>query len=86
MNFGAAVEALKQGKKVANRAWHGKDMFLFLAREIEFHTDADLSCVSHLQGELVLPAIVMKTAENQFCVSWLASQTDMLSEDWYIVD
>ena len=61
-------------------------MFLFLAREIEFHTDADLSCVSHLQGELVLPAIVMKTAENQFCVGWLASQTDMLSEDWYIVD
>lgn len=86
MTFGAAIEALKQGKKVANHAWRGKDMFLFLAKEIEFHTDADLSCVSHLQGELVLPSIVMKTAENQFCIGWLASQTDMLSEDWYIVD
>ncbi len=86
MDFGAAITALKQGKKVSNHAWHGKDMFLFLAKDIEFHTDADLSCVSHLQGELVLPSIVMKTAENQFCVGWLASQMDMLSKDWYIVE
>ena len=86
MTFGQVIEALKQGKKVANHAWNGKNMFLFLADAIDFHTDADLSCVSDLHGNLVLPSIVMKTAEDQFCVGWLASQTDMLSEDWYIVE
>lgn len=84
MNFGQALEAMKAGKKVARKGWNGDDMFLFLADDIELHTNADLSCVSHLEGRLILPSIVMKTAGNQFCVGWLASQTDMLSDDWYI--
>lgn len=86
MNFGQALEAMKQGKKVANLAWNGKNMFLFLADTIDFHTNADLSCVSDLHGSLVLPSIVLKTADNHFCVGWLASQTDMLCEGWYIVE
>ena len=52
---------------------------------VTFHTDADLSCVRHLEGELTLPAIVLKTADDQFCVGWLASQTDLLADDWQIV-
>ena len=60
-------------------------MFLFLAEIIEISTEADLSCVSNLEGDLTLPAIVLKTADNSFSVGWLASQTDMLADDWYIV-
>ena len=86
LNFGQAIEALKEGKKVARKGWNGSGMFLFLAKEIDLHTDADLSCVRHLHGHLVLPSVVLKTATNQFCVGWLASQTDMLSEDWYVVE
>lgn len=85
MDFGMALEAMKMGKKVARKGWNGKDMFLFLAEDIEFHTYADLSCVKHLEGELTQPAIVMKTAGDKFCVGWLASQTDMLAEDWLVV-
>lgn len=84
-SFSEALVYLKSGEKVARKGWNGNDMFLFLADNIGFHTDADLSCVRHLEGELALPAIVLKTADNQFCVGWLASQTDLLAEDWQIV-
>lgn len=84
--FGDAMNFLKGGKKVARKGWNGKNMFLFLATDIEFHTQADLSCVSNLEGDLTLPAVVMKTADDRFCVGWLASQTDMLSDDWYTVE
>ena len=83
--FSEALYRLKQGQKVTRAGWNGKGMFLFLANNIEFHTDADLSCVRHLEGELTLPAIVLKTADDQFCVGWLASQTDLLADDWQIV-
>lgn len=60
-------------------------MFLFLAHSMDITTDADLSCVKDLEGDLVSPFIVMKTADDRFCVGWLASQTDMLEDDWYEV-
>ena len=86
MSFGLAIEAMKKGKKVARRGWNGKGMFLFLGTDIELHTEADLSCVSNLEGDLTLPSIVMKTADDHFCVGWLASQTDMLADDWEVVE
>lgn len=85
-SFGDAINFLKAGKKVARKGWNGKDIFLFLAMDIEFHTEADLSCVSNLEGDLTLPAIVMKTADDHFCVGWLASQTDILADDWFTVE
>ena len=86
MNFGKALEALKEGKKVAREGWNGKGMFLFLANTTDIETKADLSSCEHMTGELVLPSIVMKTADDHFCVGWLANQTDMLAEDWVIVE
>ena len=83
--FGTAIEHLKQGERVARIGWNGKGMYLLLATEIDFVTKADLSDMQNLTGELTLPAIVMKTADNKFVVGWLASQTDMLAEDWVIV-
>lgn len=38
-----------------------------------------------ISGKEVLPSIVMKTADDKLCVGWLASQTDMLAEDWVFV-
>jgi len=85
-NFGEAIKYLKRGFKVARRGWNGKGMFLFMAEDIDFRTNADLSCIDGLKVELVLPSIVMKTADDKFVVGWLASQTDMLAEDWCFVD
>lgn len=58
----------------------------FPADNIDFDTTADLTCVKDLKGDLTCPSIVMKTANDKFVVGWLASQTDMLAEDWKIVE
>lgn len=68
MDFGDAIRALKAGKRVARAGWNGKGMWL----EGQF-PDA--------HSKMTLPYIYMKTADGNL-VPWLASQTDMLSEDW----
>ena len=85
MNFGLAIEALKKGLRVARNGWNGKGMYVFLAYEADFVTDADLSAFDQLEVE-VGDMLVMKTAQNTFQPGWLASQSDMLADDWYIVE
>ena len=80
MNFGKALEELKQGKKVARKGWNGKGMYLFLAN------GEDLSRCLFKEGEpKCQDSICMYTAQGTICVGWLASQADMLSEDWDVV-
>lgn len=81
MTFGDALEAVKQGQRIARKGWNGKGMYIFLAFEPDFITDADISLDVEVGDMLVL-----KTAQNTFQPGWLASQSDMLAEDWYIVE
>lgn len=83
LSFGIAIEAMKKGRKVARVGWNGKGMHLRIVEPYNDMgiTDAQAERVS--EGTL-LPWIGMKTADNKF-VPWLASQTDMLAEDWIIV-
>jgi hypothetical protein len=85
MNFGLAIEAAKRGERIARKGWNGKGMYVFLAHEADFVTDADLSAFDQLEVE-VADMLVMKTAQDTFQPGWLASQSDMLAEDWYIVE
>ena len=85
LTFGQAVEFLKGGKKVARKGWNDKDTYLLLATGIDFETKADLSDIQNESGELTMPSVTMKTVDNKFVVGWLASQADMLTEDWVIV-
>lgn len=79
-NFGQAIEALKAGKKVARAGWNGKGMWLVLVSARNYTVDAVRS-----GSHSVLPWIGMKTAGDEF-VPWLASQTDVLAEDWEVVE
>lgn len=86
LTFGLAIEALKARKCVARANWHGKGMFLFL---IQGSTDL-ASLHGYGFGEVLgeptfRDAIFMKTVDNQL-VPWTASQTDVLAEDWQIVE
>lgn len=93
-NFGEAIQALKQGKRVARSGWNGKGMFLFLLPAGTVPTkaiyDPALRAVieSEVGGETfeALGSIRMFTADKKVLTGWLASQTDMLSEDWQILD
>ena len=84
LSFGLAIEAMKQGRRVTRRGWNGKGMYVFLAHGMDFNTDADLSELDDQDVE-VLDCLVMRTATGAFCPGWLASQTDMLADDWMIV-
>ena len=84
LSFGHAIVALKTGLRVARAGWDGKGMFLFLihgARLLEAWTYTD----GKQDNFPLLPFIAMKTAANEV-VPWLASQTDMLADDWQIVE
>lgn len=76
-DFGKAISLLKDGAKVARKGWNGKGMWLKLVQKGYF--DVGASIVEN--GSNLLPWIGMKTADNSF-VPWLASQTDVLAEDW----
>jgi hypothetical protein len=76
LNFGEALTQLKNGKQVCR---DGKGMWLSLVTE--WSGPFATGC-----GEFkFLPFILMKTATNEF-VPWLASQTDILSEDWGLIE
>lgn len=82
--FSVALDALKEGKTVAREGWNGKGMYLFLVNGSGI-TEAinDMYGDPERKAMLVLNAIYMKTADDKL-VPWLASQTDLLSEDWII--
>lgn len=90
LNFGQALEQLKAGKRVTRQGWNGKGMFLALVkgRENDYHVNSEVFGTGNdgnsEKSLPVLDAIYMKTADNKL-VPWLASQTDVLADDWLIV-
>lgn len=85
LTFGHALELLKSGIRVARKGWNGKGMFLFIADEIGFQTKADMKAYEE-SGIDVHDSICMLTADGEIVVGWLASQTDMLAEDWCVIE
>lgn len=99
MDFGDALKALKQDKKVARRGWNGRGMYLYLTDGrtipskdwIERTPAQELTDHEKITGDVeILPHIDMYTVNRdgrraRLC-GWMASQTDMLSDDWEIVD
>ena len=81
MKFGKALEALEDGKKVARQGWNGKGIFIELQRPDE-------------NSKMTSPYIFIDTTglqtDNEAApksrVPWLASQTDMLADDWVVVE
>jgi len=88
MNFGQAIEALKAGQAVSRQGWNGKGMYLQLVKSIHSIPEGGYAGpVYRLTVEPkyeALPYIGMKTTDDKF-VPWLASQTDMLAEDWDVL-
>lgn len=87
MNFGEALAALKAGKRVARAGWNGKGMFLFLVPGSTFKVSRAPLLGIYPEGTSIdyCPHIDMKTADGKV-VPWLASQTDVLAEDWSVLE
>lgn len=109
MNFGQAIEALKEGKLVQRKGWNGKGMFVFMRPADDLTVDfivhtmksapqslkdylarqTDPNKEDRLDGEdkiRFMPYLCMKASDGSIVNGWLASQTDMLSEDWQEVE
>lgn len=94
--FGLAIEALKMGKRVARAGWNGKGMWLSLSGPSPYRSitadafwsknNADYARSTIDGCANVLPCITMKTATGEILMGWLASQTDMLADDWVILE
>jgi hypothetical protein len=95
LTFGMAIEALKKGLKVSRAGWNGKGMYLWLMPaamvKVEWCKEPHLKALAEANGGEIeaLGTIRMFTVNahgrKAVLTGWLASQTDMLSEDWEIV-
>lgn len=92
-DFGAALDELRQGLRVRRAGWNGKGMWLVLviaencAVSIGRPQQAlyGKAFTGHDESHFLTSWIGMKTADDKF-VPWLASQTDLLAEDWEIAE
>ena len=85
-DFPVAIQLVKMGQKVARKGWNGKGMFIFLVPGSTFKVNRPpLLGIYPEATEITYHAhIDTKTADGQI-VPWLASQSDMLAEDWVVV-
>lgn len=90
MDFGQAIKQLKEGNKVARKGWNGKGMWLVLMPSLYLEAGkANARTIKRIGKDTPLdcqPYIMMWTAEQKWQPGWLASQADMLAEDWEVVD
>lgn len=87
MDFGSAIMNMKEGHKVARKGWNGKGMFLYHVPAAKYKRCTESArCIADKNDMIDYGAyIAMKTAQGNV-VPWLASQTDMLAEDWLVVE
>lgn len=84
MNFGKALEELKAGKKVAREGWNGKKQYIELATNISYKNASEevINCEHDAIGNRAIAFVGTSGVQ----MGWLASQADMLAEDWEIVE
>ena len=83
MTFGEAIENMKKGEKVARRGWNGKKQYIQLATGISYKTAQGeiVNCEHDAIGNNAIAFVGTSGVQ----MGWLASQADMLAEDWELV-
>lgn len=82
--FGLAIEAAKKGKKIARKGWNGKDQYVELATGISY-TDRNGQVINVEHASIGNHALAF-VGTSGVQMGWLASQADMLADDWVIVE
>jgi hypothetical protein len=86
--FGDAIDAMKRGRRVHRNGWNGKGMYLYMVPAGRYPPSTPAGhAIAQDQGDNLVPYapyIAMKTVQGEV-VPWLASQTDVLAEDWIIL-
>lgn len=87
LNFSQALDMIKQGAKLARSGWNGKDQFVFLVPGSRFEVNRPPLLGIYPEGTVVeyCPHIDIKNQQGQV-VPWLASQGDLMAEDWEVIE
>lgn len=84
MDFGEAIKLLKEGKKLQREGWNGKSQYIELATNISYkNANEDIINADH---EAIGNKAIAFVGTSGVQLGWLASQADMLAEDWKVVD
>ena len=95
MRFGEALAHARKGRKIARHGWNGKNMYVYMipGRIIPLDKWEAIMPTEYPTEEekkrgyvVILSRLDMMNAQGERVVGWLASQMDMLIDDWYIVD
>ena len=83
-NFGEAIKYLKRGMKVARQGWNGKKQYIELASNISYVNAAGdvINCEHDAIGNKAIAFVGTSGVQ----MGWLASQADMLAEDWVFAE
>lgn len=84
MSFGLAIEAAKAGHKIQRAGWNGKGQYVELATRISY---VNAQCVfMNVEHDAIGNAALAFVGTSGVQLGWLASQADMLADDWRIVE
>lgn len=84
MNFGKAIELLKEGKRLQREGWNGKNQYIELATNISYvNANKEIINVNH---EAIGNKAIAFVGTSGVQLGWLASQSDMLANDWKVVE
>ena len=95
MRFGEAIEKVLEGKKIARLWWGGKELYVYMTMGQLIPLDMwdvrmpsqELTEVEKEKGYVnIMPHLDMMSVQGVRTIGWTASQTDMLADDWYVVD
>lgn len=87
MDYSQALYEIKKGKKLARKGWNGKNMFIYYVPEGGYPAHTDIAReLENIDGLVPYEAYIAIRTVRGTVVPWLCSQTDMLAEDWYIVE
>ena len=93
LSFGVALQVLKKGGRCAREGWNGKGQYIYMTKGSNvtcryLKEDTRKMIINSFDKDdsvEIMPRIDMKNAQNQLIIGWAPTQTDMLSNDWYIV-
>ena len=84
MDFGEAIQLLKEGKRVQRSGWNGKNQYIELATNISYKNSNNK--IINAEHDAIGNKAIAFVGTSGVQLGWLASQADMLAEDWKIVE
>jgi hypothetical protein len=85
MNFGQAVEAVKEGKRIGRTGWNGKGMYVYYVPGGDYATQTESAKKEFGDFAHYNPYLAIKTVQGSVS-TWVPSINDVLAEDWEIAE